>query len=63
LVDRGILRREKVGYENIYSIQDKRVGKVLVIYEPSFADRLVDKVSRTFLETNFRNTDRKNVKK
>jgi predicted transcriptional regulator len=63
LVSHCILRREKVGYENIYSIQDKRVSKVLVIYEPSFTDRIVDKVSRTFLETNFRNADRKNVKK
>jgi predicted transcriptional regulator len=62
LLDRGILRREKVGYENIYSIQDQRVGKVLVIYEPSFTDRIVDKVSRTFMETDFKNAGRKSVK-
>jgi len=59
LVDRCILRREKVGYENMYSIRDQRVGKVLVIYEPSFTDRIVDKVSRTFMETDFKNADRK----
>jgi predicted transcriptional regulator len=63
LVDRCIIRREKVGYESIYSIQDQRVGKVLVVYEPSFTDRIVDKVSRTFMETDFKNADRKNVKK
>lgn len=63
LVDRCILRREKVGYENIYQIQDQRVSKVLVIYEPSFTDRIVDKVSRTFMEIDFKNADRKNVKK
>ena len=62
LVDRHILNREKVGYENIYSIQDQRVGKVLIIYEPSFTDRIVDKVSRTFMETDFKNSDRKSVK-
>jgi predicted transcriptional regulator len=59
LVDRCILRRKKVGYENIYLIRDQRVGKVLVMYEPSFTDRIVDKVSRTFMETDFKNADRK----
>jgi predicted transcriptional regulator len=63
LVDRGIIRREKVGYENMYSIQDQRVGKVLVIYEPSFTDKLVDKVSRAFIETDFKKADRKSVKR
>jgi predicted transcriptional regulator len=63
LVDRCILRREKVGYENIYSIQDQRVGKMLIIYEPSFTDRIVDKVSRTFMETDFKNADRKSKSK
>ena len=59
LVDRHILRREKVSYENIYSIQDQRVIKVLIMYEPSFTDKIVDKVSRTFMETDFKNTDQK----
>jgi predicted transcriptional regulator len=59
LVDRCILRRKKIGYENIYLIRDQRVGKVLVMYEPSFTDRIVDKVSRTFMETDFKNADRK----
>jgi predicted transcriptional regulator len=63
LVDRCIIKREKVGYENIYSIQDERVVKVLVIYEPSFTDRVVDKVSRTFMETDFKNAVRKGAKK
>jgi predicted transcriptional regulator len=62
LVDRCIIRREKVGYENIYQIQDERVGKVLIIYEPSFTDRIVDKVLLTFMETDFKNADRKSVK-
>ena len=63
LVDRCILRRERVGYESIYSILDQRVCKVLVIYEPSFTDKIVDKVSATFMETDFKNADRKSVKK
>ena len=63
LVERCILKREKVGYENIYSIQDQRVGKVLVIYEPSFTDKIIDRVSRTFMETDFKDVKRKSVKK
>ena len=59
LVENCILRRQKIGYESIYSIQDERVGKVLVMYEPSFADRLVDKVLRTFMETDFKDAGRK----
>jgi predicted transcriptional regulator len=59
LVDHCILRRQKIGYESIYSIQDERVGKVLVMYEPSFADRIVDKVLRTFMETDFKDTAKK----
>jgi predicted transcriptional regulator len=54
LVDHGILRRQRIGYENIYSIQDQRVGKVLIVFEPSLTDKIVDKVMRTFMETNFK---------
>jgi hypothetical protein len=59
LVEHSILRRQKVGYEDIYSIQDQRVEKILVMYEPSLIDKLADKALRTFLETDFKNTIRK----
>lgn len=52
LVDGGILLREKVGYENIYTVKDEeRVSKVLVSYKQSFLDKLVDKALSTWLES------------
>ncbi len=56
LVDRHILRRERIGYESIYSIQDQRVKKVLVMFEPNLTDKIVDKVLRMFMETDFKNS-------
>jgi len=55
LVDHDILARNKVGYENIYTVRDEdRVVKVLTAYKSSFLDKLVDKVLDTWLETHFR---------
>lgn len=55
LVDRNILAREKVGYENLYTIQDEdRVARVLVAYKPSFLDKLVDRALDTWMETHLR---------
>jgi len=52
LIDHGILAREKIGYENVYTIRDEdRVAKVLIAYKSSFSDRLVDKAIETFMET------------
>jgi predicted transcriptional regulator len=62
LMERCILRRQKIGYESIYSIQDPRVEKVLVMYEPSLTDKIVDKVMRTFMETDFKDASRKRRK-
>lgn len=59
LVDHHVLSREKVGYDTVYSVQDKRVERVILIYEPGLTDKLVDKVMSAFLETDFRNVDRR----
>jgi len=55
LVDNAILKKEKIGYENIYTVQDEdRVAKVLVAYKSSFLDKLVDKALNTWMETYFK---------
>lgn len=55
LINRNILRRHKIGHENIYTVQDEdRVAKVLMSYKSSFVDRLVDKTLSTWMETQFR---------
>lgn len=52
LVDNGILAKEKVGYETLYTVKDEdRVAKVLIAYRSSFLDRLVDKSLNTWLES------------
>ena len=52
LVEKGILAKEKVGYETIYTVKDEdKVVKVLIAYKASFLDKLVDKTINTFLET------------
>ena len=52
LVEKGILAKEKVGYETIYTVKNEdRVVKVLVAYKASFLDKLVDKTINTWLET------------
>jgi predicted transcriptional regulator len=56
LVEHSILSGQKIGYENVYSIQDQRVEKILIMYEPSLIDKLADKALRAFLETYFKNT-------
>jgi predicted transcriptional regulator len=52
LVDNGILLKEKVGYETIYTVKDDdKVVKVLVAYKASFLDKLIDKAIVMWLET------------
>ena len=59
LVDYNILGRQQIGYESVYSIQDLKVRKALLMAESSFTDRLIDKVLRSFMETDFKNLSRK----
>lgn len=55
LVENNILAREKIGYENLYTVQDEdKVAKVLIAYKSSFLDKLVDKALNTWMETRFR---------
>lgn len=52
LVEKGILAKEKIGYETIYTVKDEdKVVKVLTAYKASFLDKLVDKTMNTWLET------------
>jgi predicted transcriptional regulator len=54
LVNKNILVMEKIGYENLYTVQEEdRVAKVLIAYKPSFLDKLVDRVLDTWMETHF----------
>jgi predicted transcriptional regulator len=51
LIEKGILAKEKVGYETIYTVKDEdRVVKVLIAYKAGFVDKLVDKAINTWLE-------------
>jgi predicted transcriptional regulator len=54
LVSNNILVKDKIGYENLYTIRDEdRVAKVLTAYKPSFLDRLVDNALDIWMETHF----------
>lgn len=62
LISKNILAREKIGYENIYTVRDEdRVAKVLIAYKPSFLDKLVDKTLETWMETHLRDKEPKQV--
>jgi len=55
LVNKNILVREKIGYQNLYIVRDEnRVAKVLIAYKTSFLDKLVDKTLETLMETRLR---------
>jgi predicted transcriptional regulator len=57
LVDNDILVRDKIGYENLYTVRDEdRVAKVLIAYKQSFLDKLVDRAMKTWMETNLYKT-------
>jgi predicted transcriptional regulator len=44
LLDNHIIERTKIGYENIYTLKDEdRIAKILIDYQSSFLDTLVDK--------------------
>ncbi len=56
LVDNMVLAKDKIGYENIYTVRDEdRVAKVLIAYKSSFLDKVVDKAINTWMETYFSN--------
>jgi predicted transcriptional regulator len=60
LVSNNILAKDKIGYENLYTIRDEdRVAKVLIAYKPSFLDRLVDNALDIWMETHFRKEEPK----
>jgi len=51
LLQRGVVRREKSGKENLYFVQDEEsIVKVLMVYRPSFLDKLVDNAITLYME-------------
>jgi predicted transcriptional regulator len=51
LLKKNVVRREKRGKENLYFIVDEEsVMKVLLVYRPSFLDKLVDHAIALYLE-------------
>jgi predicted transcriptional regulator len=52
LVEKGILAKEKIGYETLYTVKDEdSVAKVLIAYKEGIVDKLIDKAINTWLET------------
>jgi predicted transcriptional regulator len=52
LIDNMVLAKEKIGYENIYTVRDEdRVARVLIAYKASFLDKVIDKALNTWMET------------
>lgn len=55
LINRQILKRHKIGRQNIYTVQDEnRVTRVLLANKTSLTDKFVDRVLGTWMETRFR---------
>ena len=51
LLKKNVVRREKRGKENLYFVSDEEsVIKVLVVYRPSFLDKLVDHAISLYME-------------
>lgn len=52
LLENDIVERRKIGYENIYTIKDEnKISKVLIAYQASLFDKLVDNWASTWLES------------
>lgn len=52
LVEKGIVLRTQIGYENIYTLKDeKSTEKIFVFFQSCLLDKLVDKWTATWLET------------
>jgi predicted transcriptional regulator len=58
LKDHRILVRQQIAHESIYSIKNQNIQKALLMVKSSFTDKLVDKVLRTFMETDFKHVRR-----
>ncbi len=54
LMDNEIITRDQIGSETEYRIKDDRAVKALIIYKPSFIDKLVDQALYAFMEPQFR---------
>ena len=51
LMGRDVIRREKSGKENLYFVKDEEsIVKVLLVYRPSFLDKLVDNALTLYME-------------
>jgi len=51
LLENDIVLRTKIGYENVYTIKNEdRISKVLIAYQSSLLDILVDRWANTWLE-------------
>jgi predicted transcriptional regulator len=59
LMDHNILAKQQIGHESIYSIENQNVQKALLMAKSSFTDKLIDKVLRTFMETDFKHVKKK----
>ena len=62
LVNKNILIKEKIGYENLYTVRDEdKVAKVLIAYKPSFLDKLIDRSLDTWMETHLLKKEQKPI--
>ena len=51
LLEKNVVKRERRGKENLYSVVDEEgVVKVLMVYRPSFLDKLVDSAISLYLD-------------
>jgi len=51
LLKKGVISRERKGKENSYAVVDEEsLIKVLLVYRPSFLDKLVDNAISMYLE-------------
>ncbi|OGS45199.1 MAG: hypothetical protein A3K76_07055 [Euryarchaeota archaeon RBG_13_57_23] len=51
LLSKDVVKRERRGKENLYSVVDEEgVVKVLMVYRPSFLDKLVDSAISLYLD-------------
>jgi predicted transcriptional regulator len=54
LMDNAIITKDQIGSETIYRVKDERAIKALIIYKPSFIDKLVDQALYAFMEPQFK---------
>ncbi|MGA2386702.1 MAG: winged helix-turn-helix transcriptional regulator [Candidatus Bathyarchaeia archaeon] len=55
LLENNIIERTKVGYENIYTLKDEeRIARILVAYQPTFLDKMVDRWASTWVESHYK---------